>query len=154
MQNNQNGQKTTFKWPKRIPKVFFSRFRGVIWSIKVVSDFRFRHRKYHFWYPHNRKIGQFLRFWGYEKWHLWCPKRKSETTFIDQITPLNLGKITSGTHFRTLKVGFWPFHYFGIFLSRFQSVKTPKTKSADLPIKMTSNQKNQENKPALKFNFT
>ena len=30
----------------------------------------------------------------------------------------------------------------------------PKTKSADLPRKMASNQKMQENKPTLKFNFT
>ena len=81
-------------------------------------------------------------------------RKKPETTFINLITPLNLGKITSGTHFCTLKVVFRPFHYFGIFLSRFQSVKTPKTKSADLPRKMTSNQKNRENKPALKLNFT
>ena len=32
--------------------------------------------------------------------------------------------------------------------------KTPKTFSADLPMKMASNKKMQENKPTLKFNFT
>ena len=134
--------------------MIFPRFRGVIRSIKVISDFRFGDRKCHFWYPKKRKNGPNLQFWWYPKWHFRSPKRKSEITFIDLITPLNLGKITSGTQFCTLKVVFRPFHYFGIFLSRFQSVKTPKTKSVDLPMKMTSNQKSQENKPALKFNFT
>ena len=50
------------------------------------------------------------------------------------------------------KSGFWPFCQFCVFLSRFQSVKTPKTSSADLLMKMASNQKIQENKLALKFN--
>ena len=147
-------KKTTFDVQKCVPGVIFPRLRGVISSIKVISDFCFGDRKCFFWYPQNREVGQFLRFLGYQKWHFRSPKRKSEITFIDLITPLNLGKITSGTQFCTLKVVFRPFHYFGIFLSRFQSVKTPKTKSVDLPMKMTSNQKSQENKPALKFNFT
>ena len=129
-------------------------FRGVIRCIKVVSDFRFGDRKCHFWYLQNRKNGTNLQFWGYQKWHFWSPKRKSETTFIDLITPLNIGKITSGTHFCTLKVVFLAISLLCTLLSRFQSVKTPKTKSVDLPRKMTSNQKDQENKLALKFNFT
>ena len=29
--------------------MIFPWFRGVIWTIQVVSDFRFRHRKCHFW---------------------------------------------------------------------------------------------------------
>ena len=116
MQNNQNGQKTTFKWPKRVPKVIFPRFWGVIWSIKVVSDFRFGDQKCLFRYPQNRTNCPILRFWGYQKWHFRCPKRKSETTFIDQITPLNLEKNTLGTHFGHLKVVFWPFWLFCTFL--------------------------------------
>ena len=81
-------------------------------------------------------------------------KRKSETSFINQIPPLNLGKITLGTHFCHSKVVFRPFYLFCTFLSRFQSVKTPLTKSAILQSKESSNQKMQENKLALKFNFT
>ena len=146
-------EKPLSMYKNAFPRCFF-RFRGVIKSIKVVLDFCFGDRKCHFWYPQNRDFEQFLRFLGYRKWHFRCPKRKSEITFIDLIAPLNLRKITLGTHFCTSEVGFWPFHYFGIFLPRFQSVKTPKTKSVDLPMKMTSNQKSQENKPALKFNFT
>ena len=90
------------------------------------------------------------RFRGCQKWHFQSPKRKSETTFIDQLPPLNLKKITSGMHFRNSKVFFWPFYLFGIFWS----VKRPKTKSAILASKESSNQKMQENKLALKFNFT
>ena len=56
-----------------------------------------------------------MRFWGYQKWHIRSPKRKSETTFIDQIPPLNLGKITLGTHFCHSKVVFWPFYTFCTF---------------------------------------
>ena len=41
MQNMKNGQNTTFEWPKRVAKVIFLRFRGVIRFIKVVSVFRF-----------------------------------------------------------------------------------------------------------------
>ena len=51
MQNKQNGQKTTFELRKCAPNVIFPRFRGGIWFIKVVSDFRFGDRKCHFWYP-------------------------------------------------------------------------------------------------------
>ena len=39
-------------------------------------------------------------------------------------------------------------------LSRFQSVKTPSTRNEDSARKECSNQKVEENKPALKFNFT
>ena len=49
---------------------------------------------------------RYLQFGGDQKWHFRSPKRKSETTFINQIPPLNLGKITSGTHFRHSKVFF------------------------------------------------
>ena len=64
-------------------------------------------------------FAQNMRFRGYQKWHFRSPKRKSETTFINQIPPLNLRKITPGTHFRHWKVFFWPFYLFSIFLSRF-----------------------------------
>ena len=39
-------------------------------------------------------------------------------------------------------------------LSHFQSVKRPKTKSPILEMKMRPNQKIEENRPALKFDFT
>ena len=82
------------------------------------------------------------------------PETKIETTFKDKISPLNLRKITLGTHFYHPKVVFWPFHLFCTFLSRFQSVKRTKTKSPILEMKMRSNQKIEENRPALKFDFT
>ena len=48
-------KKTAFEWQKCVPNVIFPRFRGGIWSIKVVSDFCFGDWKCHFWYPQNRK---------------------------------------------------------------------------------------------------
>ena len=57
-------------------------------------------------------IVHFWWFWGYQKWHLWCPKQKTETTFIDLITPLNQGKIT----FWPLKIGTLAIlHIFALF---------------------------------------
>ena len=91
---NKMAKKNTFEWRKCVPEVIFLRFRGGIWSIKVVSDFRFGDRKCHFWSPPNRKYCTIFAIWGGQKWHFQSPKRKSETTFIDQIPPLNLGKIT------------------------------------------------------------
>ena len=42
---------------------------------------------------------------------------------------------------------------FGLFSGRFSSLTVKKTKSAVLQPKMRSNQKVDEKKPALKFNF-
>ena len=51
-----------------------------------------------------------------QKWHFRCLKRKSETTCIVQITPLNQGKITLDTHFHHSKMFvFWQFYLFFIF---------------------------------------
>ena len=106
----KTGQKYAkiMKWPKnhfQCTKMRFwgdfSWFRGVIRFIKVISDFCFGDRKCHFWYPQNCKFVPFFRILRYYKWHFRSPKRKSETTFIDLITPLNLGKIT----FWPLKIG-------------------------------------------------
>ena len=82
------------------------------------------------------------------------PETKNRDHNYRPNTPLNLGKITSRTHFCHSKVSFWPFYLFCKFWSRFQSVKTPKTKSVILVSKESSNQKMPENKLALEFNFT
>ena len=60
-------QNTTFEWPKRIAKVIFLRFKGVIRFIKVVSVFRFGHQKCQFWYPQNRQKCVILAMWMYQK---------------------------------------------------------------------------------------
>ena len=62
-------KKNTFEWRKYVPEVIFPTFRGGIWSLKVVSDFRFGDRKCHFWYPKIAYFAQYLQFWGYQKWH-------------------------------------------------------------------------------------
>ena len=52
---------------------------------------------------------------------------------------------------------FWPYFNFVDFrayFGHFSHVKKGKQRLADLVMKMTSNQKMQENKPTLKFNFT
>ena len=52
---------------------------------------------------------------------------------------------------------FWPyfnFMDFRAFFGPFSLVKRDRQKMADLLMKMASNQKMQENKPTLKFNFT
>ena len=90
MQNNQYGQKTTFKWPKRVPKVFFPRFRGVIWSIKVVSNFRFGDRKCHFWYPQNVKNGQNWPILGAKEWDFGA-QNKNRDHFFKPTSPKNGG---------------------------------------------------------------
>ena len=46
------------------------------------------------------------------------------------------------------------FNYFFIVFETFLLLYGQTTKSADLPMKMAPNQKMQENKLALKFNFT
>ena len=52
---------------------------------------------------------------------------------------------------------FWPYFNFVDFrayFGPFSLVNRDRQKMADLPRKMASNQKMQENKPTLKFNFT
>ena len=52
---------------------------------------------------------------------------------------------------------FWPYFNFVDFrayFGHFSHVKKGKHRIADLVMKMASNQKMQENKPTLKFNFT
>jgi len=53
---NDMVKKTLSSDKNAILNCFFLRYRGDIWSMKVVSDFSFGYRKYHFWYPKNRKI--------------------------------------------------------------------------------------------------
>ena len=65
--------------------------------------------------PYVCQKGIILTIRMYQKWHFQCPKRKTKTTFIDLITPLNLEKITFATRFGHLKVAFWPFYIFCIF---------------------------------------
>ena len=81
MQNMSNSQNTTFEWPKRVAKVFFLRFRGVIRSIKVVSVFRFGHQKCHFWYPQNPQEGLILAILGVPKMALPMPEMKNGDHF-------------------------------------------------------------------------
>ena len=56
-----------FRVAKRVAKVIFLRFRGVIRFIKVVSVFRFGHQKCQFWYPQNRQKCVILAMWMYQK---------------------------------------------------------------------------------------
>ena len=94
MQNMSYGQNTTFEWPKRVAKVIFPRFRGVITYIKVVSVFRFGHRKCHFWQRGGGgEKGIFHRAPGFLVWHvtqvnIWLERiLDSCTTHFDQVLP-------------------------------------------------------------------
>ena len=44
-------------------------------------------------------FAQYLQFWGYQEWHSRSLERKSVTTIIDQVPPLDLEDITLETHF-------------------------------------------------------
>ena len=61
----------------------------------------------HFW-----GVGSFL---GVLKMELPVPESKIRKHFSIQITPQNLGKMTSGMHFGHSKVVFWPFYTFCTF---------------------------------------
>ena len=149
------------KWPKKHfqctkmrSRGDFSQFQGGNQVYKSDLRFSFRTPEMPFLVPQKpQKLPKFAIL-GLPKMAFPVSETKIRDHFYKPHYPPKPRKITSETHFCTLKVVFRLFHYFGIFLSRFQSVKTPKTKSVDLPRKMTSNQKNQENKPALKFYFT
>ena len=69
----------------------------VFWSlIKLVLDLRFHHLKCYLW---EWRKGHFhLLKWPFlhsQKWYSRCPKRKSKSTFIDQIYPPFARKIAS-----------------------------------------------------------
>ena len=62
----------------------------------------------------------FKWFWGCKKWQFQCQNLKSKTSFINQISPLNLGKITLETLFS--KSGFCPIGQNLIFRLSFERV--------------------------------
>ena len=101
-------QKEHFRSPKQNETTFIDQITPLKLG-KFTSGIHFPYWKIrdHFYRP-----GTFAHFGGfgwYQKEHVRSPKPKSQITFIDQITPQNLGKITLGTRFGHLKVVFWPF---------------------------------------------
>ena len=60
-------KKNTFKWPKRVPKVIFPRFRGGNLVFKSGLGFSFRGPEMGFFIPPN--IAQFCNFAGTKKWN-------------------------------------------------------------------------------------
>ena len=69
----------------------FPRFRGVIWSIKVVSDFGFGDRKCSFWYPPNPPKCAKVPDFGYQKMGLGVPEIKNGDQFFMATSPQNGG---------------------------------------------------------------
>ena len=111
----QNGQKTTFGWPKYIPEVIFPRFWGGICIEKCFRIFDSGTGSTIFGTPEKLKPTHFwgsLRFSGVPKMVLLVPESKIRKHFSIQIPPQNLGKMTSGRHFGHSKVVFWPFYTF------------------------------------------
>ena len=115
------------------------------------------HRKCHFSSPELWHFCQKCHISSDEKWHFQWPNGNSETTFISPTSPKNDGfhlKINIFLIFCWVPGRFSFFCLFQLFGCRFQKVKNLKSKSPILEMKMRSNQKVEENKPALKFNFT
>ena len=107
-------------WPIKIGPGIFNFGQGLGHCLRYGQWIRIGHSKVIVNRPQNRKNAQILKFWGLQKWYFRHPKRKSGTTFINQIPPRDQGKITSGSHFCHSKVFFWPFHLFCIFCPVFR----------------------------------
>ena len=101
----KKGQKTTFEWQKCVPNVIFPRFRGGIWSIKVVSDFRFGDPKCHFWYPQNCIKCIKNTILGVPEMALLVPETKIRDHFYRPNTPPKPQKNHIGNAFLPLESG-------------------------------------------------
>ena len=115
MQNQSNGQKTTFEWQKCISNVILLRFRGGNWSIKVVSDFRFGDWKCHFGYPRNREYCANYAILGVPKMTLPVPETKIRDHFYRPNTPPKPKKNHFGNAFSPFESVFWPFYFLAYF---------------------------------------
>ena len=120
----QNGQKTTFEWPKCIPEVIFPRFWGGICIEKCFWIFDSGTRSTIFGTPEKLKptkkcVG--FSFSRVPKMVLTVPESKIRKHFSIQIPPQNLGKMTSGMHFDHSKVVFRPFYAFCTFYTNLRS---------------------------------
>ena len=76
----QNWLKITFGGPTKVSVVY-----GRVFC--VCLEFWFWRLKYHFWYHQNSQNDLIWVFWGYQKWHFWCPNQNSKTTFQYKYPP-------------------------------------------------------------------
>ena len=128
---------------------------GNVWTIKVVLEFWFCHQKCHFLLSENSHFCQKCPSLRPKKWHFWWQNQSSKTTFIVQTFPKYCRKCFYFMKLSLLSriLAKFQFCWFSGFFGHFSLVKSAKNKIAFLQQKECSNQKIEENKSGLEFNF-